>query len=246
MLSSMGLERYFGDTTMTDVKDKLLDAALSHVVFDGWSDVTLRAAAADIDLSADEAKALFPRGGVDLALAFHKRGDAAMVAAIGAADLSEMRFRERVIFAVRTRLELVEDHREAVRRGSTLFALPIHAADGARAIWQTADAIWDALGDPSDDVNWYTKRLTLSGVISSTVLYWLGDQSEDQVATWEFLDRRIENVMQFEKLKASVQGNRALRPFLAGPNWLLSQIKAPTKMPNVDLPGSWTMGSDQS
>lgn len=226
---------------MTDMKERLLDAALEHVVFDGWSPATLKAAAADVDVGLSEAQEAFPRGGVDLALAFHQRGDAEMVAAIRAADLSDMRFRDRVAFAVRTRLELVEQHREAVRRGSTLFALPIHAADGAKAIWQTADAIWDTLGDPSDDVNWYTKRATLAGVISSTVLYWLGDQSEGQAATWDFLDRRIENIMQFEKLKASVNENRFLKPFLAGPNWLLSQIKAPARMPNVDLPGSWRM-----
>jgi ubiquinone biosynthesis protein COQ9 len=42
--------------------------------------------------------------------------------------------------------------------------LPMYAADGARAIWGTADAIWTALGDTSEDVNWYTKRATLSGV----------------------------------------------------------------------------------
>jgi hypothetical protein len=80
---------------------------------------------------------------------------------------------------VKLRLDLVEPHKEAVRRGATLFALPIHAADGARALWETADAIWTALGDTSDDLNWYSKRAILSGVYSSTVLYWLGDQSAE-------------------------------------------------------------------
>ena len=94
-----------------------------------------------------------------------------------------------------------------------LFALPINAGEGAKAIWGTCDAIWTALGDTSDDVNWYTKRATLSGVYSSTVLFWLGDDSPDHQATWEFLDRRIENVMQFEKLKASVQKIPLLKPF---------------------------------
>lgn len=225
---------------MSDLKDELLDACLNHVVFDGWSEASLASAAKDLDLDMDAARALFPRGGVDLALAFHARGDAAMVSAIRAADLSSMRFREKVTLAVRTRLELAERDKEAVRRGATLFALPHHAADGAKAVWQTADAIWDALGDPSDDFNWYTKRATLSGVISSTLLYWLGDQSEGHSASWDFLDRRIANVMEFEKLKARVNDSKMLQPFLAGPNWLLSKVKPPVKMPSVDLPGSWT------
>ncbi|MEM1272222.1 MAG: COQ9 family protein [Pseudomonadota bacterium] len=231
---------------MTDLKDKLLDAALPNVAFDGWSSATLAAAVADVGASAEEAKALLPRGGVDLALAFHARGDAEMAKTVQATDMSEMRIRDRIVFAVRTRLEASGAQKEAIRRGAALFALPIYAADGARAIWTTADAIWDALGDPSDDYNWYTKRVTLSGVFSSTLLYWLGDQSEGHTATWEFLERRIENVMQFEKMKSQVNENRVLKPFLAGPNWLLGQIKAPPRMPNVDLPGSWSMKPDES
>lgn len=223
---------------MTDAKDRMLDAALMHVPFDGWSEASFRAAATDADVPDAEARALFPRGAVDLALAFHARGDAAMVAALASEDLSALRYRDRVAHAVRTRLELVEDDKEAVRRGVTLFALPIHAADGAKALWQTADAIWTSLGDSSDDLNWYTKRATLSGVYSSTVLYWLGDQSAGHAATWEFLDRRIDNVMAIEKVKGQMRDSKLLKPFMAGPEWLASQIKAPGRAPE-DLPGRW-------
>ena len=45
-----------------------------------------------------------------------------------------------------------------MRRGTTLFALPTHTADGAKAIWGTADKIWNTLGDTSDDVNWYIEE----------------------------------------------------------------------------------------
>lgn len=218
-----------------DTKDRLLEAALAHVPFDGWSERTLRAAATDLGVDMALARALFPRGGVDLALAYHAKGDAEMVARLAAMDLSSLRFRDRIATAVRTRLEIAD--RELVRRGSTLFSLPQHAPDGARAVWSTADKVWTALGDSSQDLNWYTKRATLSGVYSSTVLYWLGDTTPEHQATWAFLDRRIDNVMQIEKLKAQVNNNPLLKPFMAGPNWLLSHVKAPTRMPNLDLPG---------
>ncbi|UWR22813.1 COQ9 family protein [Sulfitobacter sp. S190] len=228
---------------MTDAaqspKDRLLEAALMHVPFDGWSDATFRAAVADSDVDRAVADSVCPRGAVDLALHYHHKGDAAMLARLEDADLEDMRFRDRIAAAVRFRLEAVED-KEAVRRGTTLFALPMYAADGARAIWGTCDAIWTALGDTSDDVNWYTKRATLSGVYSSTVLYWLGDNSEGHADTWAFLDRRIDNVMQIEKLKAQVNDNPLLSKLMTGPNWLLGQIKAPGRVPRGDLPGRWT------
>lgn len=222
-----------------DIATDLLDAALMHVPFDGWSDTAFRAAIDDLDVSPAVARGLFPRGAIDMAAAYHRRGDDRMVAALQTRDLTQMRFRDKVALAVRLRLEVVED-KEAVRRGVTLFALPMHAAEGARLVWGTADRIWTALGDSSRDINWYTKRATLSGVYSSTVLYWLGDDSLEYQATWAFLDRRIDDVMQIEKVKAQVRGNKFLSGVLAGPNWLLGQIKAPVRRHDSDLPGHWS------
>lgn len=217
------------------IKMQLVDAALPHVAFDGWSDETFEAAVADADVNPTVAKAVCPRGAVDLAVAFHQRVDAQMRATLEAADLNDMRFRDRVAFAVKTRLALCDD-KEVVRRGTTLFALPQHAATGTKLIWGTADAIWTALGDTSDDINWYSKRATLSAVYGSTVLYWLGDESEAHADTWAFLDRRIDNVMQFEKAKAAFNKSPFAK-IVAGPLAALGRVKAPEKPP--PMPGRW-------
>jgi ubiquinone biosynthesis protein COQ9 len=214
--------------------DRLLEAALPHVAFDGWSEAAFRAAAADAGLSPDLARALCPRGAVDLVVAFHRRGDRAMAAALGVEDLTGLRFRERVTRAVRLRLEGAD--REVVRRGAALFALPQNAAAGAGLIWGTADAIWQALGDTSDDITWYTKRASLAAVYSATVLFWLGDTSEGHQASWEFLDRRIEGVMQFEQFKARVRENPILGRMLDGPLKALGRVRPPGSAP-WDLPG---------
>ena len=214
--------------------DRLLDAALPHVAFDGWSEATLRAAIADSGIAAGLARALFPRGSVDLALAYHRRGDRLMRVALATRDLGSLRYRERITLAVRLRLEVISDP-EAVRRGTALFALPQHAADGAKAVWGTADAIWTALGDTSTDINWYTKRATLSAVYAATALYWLGDDTEDHAATWAFLDRRIENVMAIEKAKAKLRDNPLAKAMAEGPLKGLGKLRMP-KVPD-DLPG---------
>ncbi len=225
---------------MTGSQDKtvaaLIRAALPHVAFDGWSEVTFRAAADETGIGEEAARLACPRGALDLAVAYHRQGDAEMVARMQAADLEAMKIRERVTFAVRARIEAAGD-KEVVRRGTSLFALPHHAPEGAALIWGTADAIWTVMGDASEDVNWYTKRATLSGVYGATLLFWLGDQSPGDHATWDFLDRRIEEVMQIEKWKAQVRDNAFLQKALAGPNWLLGRIKAPA--PRRDVPGHW-------
>ena len=227
--------------SIDEARRRLVEAAMMHVPFDGWSDATLRAARRDAGIPRALAEAACPRGPVDLALAFHEQGDREMLRRLRSENLASLRFRDKIAAAIRFRIEAAED-REVVRRASSLFALPQYTADGARALWTTADRIWTALGDSSDDINWYTKRTTLSGVYASTVLYWLGDETEGSAATWEFLDRRIDDVMQVEKVKGRIEGNPVLRRLFAGPIWLAGRVRAPARGHEIDLPGRLSAG----
>lgn len=218
-----------------DLRARLLDAALPHVAFDGWSQAAFDAAVAETGTDPAAARAACKRGAVDLAVAWHRRGDRALADWLATADLSAMKFRERVAAASRHRIETGD--REIVRRGTALFALPQHMAEGAGLIWATADTIWTGLGDASDDLNWYTKRLTLSGVISSTVLFWLGDTSEGAERSWAFLDRRIEDVMRFETFKARARENKLIAGLMDHPLNPLTRVRAPRRGPPPGFPG---------
>ncbi len=215
-------------------RQKLLEAAIPHVAFGGWRRATLAAACADTGISETLAYTLCPRGATDLAADYHRQGDAAMISALADTDLSGMRFRDRVAHAVRLRLEQAD--KEVARRGYVLFSMPWHATEGAQLIWGTADAIWRALGDTSEDANWYTKRATLSAVYGATVLFWLGDSSEDHADSRTFLDRRIDNVMQFEKIKAGARK-------IPGVGTIADRIGARIRRPKAgamgDVPGTW-------
>lgn len=222
-----------------ELRDKLLSAALQHVTFDGWGNTSLLAAARDIGIDAVSAHAAFPRGAVDMVTAYHQQGDDQMVARMAEKSFDNLRYSERVAAAVRYRLEAAAD-RELVRRGMTLFSLPQNASDGAQLVWGTADRIWTALGDTSDDINWYSKRVILSGVYSSSVLFWLGDTSDDDTATRDFIDRRIANVMGFEKFKTKLRETRGLAPLLDIADSVFSRVRAPSGKSRTDMPGYWS------
>jgi len=222
-------DRKTEDDHLADARARLIEAALPHVVFDGWSAATRDLAAREAGIDPGLAALAFPRGGVDMALEFHAQADRALKAELDATDLGAMRIRDRVTHCVRRRIELVAGQREAVWRGATLLGLPTNAAEGAKAIWRTADLIWNACGDMAEDYNHYTKRAILSSVYSATVLYWIGDESPGSAKTWEFLDRRIEDVMRFEKTKAQIEKNPVAQAALWGPMQLLKMVKAPPR-----------------
>jgi ubiquinone biosynthesis protein COQ9 len=175
----------------------------AEAAFSGWSQTAIRCAAEQIGAGPD-AERLFPGGPTEVLAYLSDRADQRTVAGLEQAGATALKIRERIKLAVRLRIEATVGGKESVRRGLALLALPFNGPLGLRLLYRTVDAIWYAAGDTSTDFNFYTKRATLAGVFSSTLLYWLNDRSEGNEATWSFLDRRIDDVMRFEKWKAEV------------------------------------------
>lgn len=186
---------------LAEERAHILAAALPRVPFDGWSAHALQAACKEAGYTPDVAWRAFPDGGIDLLEFFIAETDRRMEEKLGAIDLTKLKVRDRIAFAVRARLEPNTDQREAIRRALAAFALPRYAGRGLRALYRTVDAIWYAIGDTSTDFNFYSKRALLAGVYTSTLLYWLDDHSEGQCESWKFLERRIGDVMRIEGVK---------------------------------------------
>jgi ubiquinone biosynthesis protein COQ9 len=179
----------------------IIQAAIPLVPFDGWAQATLNAAALAAGYKKTDAIRVFPGGAVDAAEQFLRSYDAAMLDTLAGYHLPTMKIRQRIATAVRLRLEAMEPAREAVRKAVALLAQPFHVHRALKGLYATTDAIWHATGDTSTDFNFYTKRLLLAGVYSTTFIYWLDDKNPGHEDTWAFLDRRIEDVMKIEGVK---------------------------------------------
>jgi ubiquinone biosynthesis protein COQ9 len=174
-------------------RDAAIAALLPHVPFDGWTRRSLRLGLADIGVAPEDAVLLFPGGAADMIEAFCDWADRSMAEAAAALDPA-IRLHQRVRAVIALRLEQNRPYKEAIRRALALLALPGHARLAVACTARTVDAIWHAAGDRSADFSWYTKRAILTVVYSATVLYWLRDLGEDDMATLGFLDRRLAGV----------------------------------------------------
>ncbi len=191
------------------VRDRILVATLPHAAFDGWSRTALRAGVADAGKEEgwgpDMARRAFPGGIPDLVDHLADWADRRMLDELAKLDLESMRIRDRIAAGVRARLLVLAPYREGVRRLLTYLALPQNAPQAARLTWAAADAIWYAAGDQSSDFNYYTKRGLLAPVYSTTVLYWLADDSEGFADTWSYLDRRLAGVLKIPAAMARIK-----------------------------------------
>ena len=203
------------DMTLDELKPHLVEAMLPHVPFDGWTHQAVDAAASDLGLVPAMARLVFPGGAVDMVDAYVATADVKMAAALDSEAFRALKVREKVTTAIRTRLEQAAPHREAIRRSAAVLALPGNARRAAGLTWRTADSIWRLCGDRSTDFNYYSKRALAGAVYAATLLFWLNDESPDFTDSWAFLDRRINGIMQIEKVKAQVRkmgGGERLSP----------------------------------
>ena len=189
-----------------DLRDRLAEAVAQEAAFSGWTSLAMRNAGRSIDAAAD-ARRLVPGGPVDVLAYLSRRADGRTVEALEK-EGGELRIRDRIALGVKLRIKNTVGGKESVRRGLALLAMPFNGPLALKLLYRTVDAIWYAAGDTATDFNFYSKRALLGGVFSSTLLYWLNDRSPDDEATWAFLDRRLADVMRFEKLKANVRSWR--------------------------------------
>lgn len=197
------------------VKRAVLKAALPLLAADGFTEKTLNAAAAAAGVDAPTVMRLFPNRELDLVETFSAWADDAMEASLKDTPISEMKIRARIKAAVSARIIALRPYKDAERRAAAFLTLPQNASTALKILYRTVDRMWRLAGDTSTDFNFYTKRLILAGVYTSTMLRWLNDTSEDEKATFEFLDARIQNVMQFEKFKAEVNEQLSKLPSLS-------------------------------
>lgn len=201
--------------TKASPKGAILGASLRHVAFDGFTDSVLQRAADEVGIPRAELSRLFPDGALSLVEAFSESADAEMVRELGKHKLASMKIRDRIALAVKTRIAVLQPHKEAARRAAAFLTLPPYAPTGAKLLYRTVDAIWRATGDTSTDFNFYTKRAILAGVYSTTLMRWFSDSSPHERETEEFLRRRIDDVMKFERFKAQIREKMSALPSLS-------------------------------
>lgn len=196
-----------GPSPLEQLRRRLALATGENAVFDGWTRGAVDSAAQQLGIDVVQARLAMPRDAAGLIDLYIQEVDRGIEAYFTPERLSKLKIREKIRSLVWRRLEIMGPAREAVRRALASLAMPQNIPLALRISWRTADVMWRIAGDQSTDFNHYSKRLTLSAVYGSTLLVWLDDKSEGWRETAAFLDRRIDDVMKIEKLKADWRGS---------------------------------------
>jgi ubiquinone biosynthesis protein COQ9 len=192
------------EATLDEIRLALAPAIAEAAAFDGWSTAAVEAAAAEHGVDPAVARLAFPGGAMDMIAAWIAGVDAAMAKELTAERLGNLPIRERIRQLIQFRLDAVAGQREALRRAMAIMAMPQNVGRSLKLGWSSADAMWRLAGDTATDYNHYTKRTILAGIYAATLTHFINDESEDKAETRAFLERRIDGVMKFEKVKAKL------------------------------------------
>mgnify|MGYP000325640183 FL=1 len=196
-------------STNSQLKFNLVNAMLVHVPFDGWSWTALEQGAIDMDfetkLNFEDRKKiyydLFKNGPIDFIETFSKIIDDEMEKNYESLAIKPDRVPQKIKTIILIRLHLSQKYKEAVRSSLSLTAIPKNSKQSLKILYRTCHRIWKIAGDTSTDFSFYTKRASLAAVYSSTLLFWLNDNSSTQDETESFLDRRLKDISRISNLK---------------------------------------------
>jgi len=183
-----------------ETEQSLLDQALKLTPVHGWTRHMTVLAGQAVGMSAGETELLLPHGAADLAALLSRRHDARALATLDGVHASNLKIRERVRRAVEARLDAAAPDETALRRWMGFLALPQNLGLGSRLAWESADHLWRWAGDTATDENHYSKRAILAGILTAATALRLTQGRDEAMA---FVDRRIDDVMRFEKWKAT-------------------------------------------
>jgi len=214
------------DLTLEQLRIVLAPAVAEAAVFDGWTEAAVANAAAAEGVDPAVAAYAFKGGAMVAISAWIAAIDEAMAEALPMDVLASEKIRERIRRLVQFRIDALAGHQEALRRALAIMALPHNALTALRLGWASADAMWRLAGDTATDYNHYTKRLTLGALYTSTLAVFAHDESPDHADTRAFLERRIDGVMRFEKVKARLFKPREER---FSPARLLGRLRYPAR-----------------
>ncbi len=203
------------DPTLDEVRAALAPIIARNAGFDGWSDAAVHAAADEAGVDRDVAKLAFKDNAIDMIDAWIDSIDMELAHRLPAEKLAAMKIRDRITALLATRLDIMAPDRESLRRAMAIMAMPQNLVRSAKIGWRSADRMWRLAGDSASDFNHYTKRMTLSAVYASTLSVFVNDDSDNFADARAFLDRRIDNVMQFEKVKFQAKQRQEYVPSLS-------------------------------
>ena len=152
------------------------------------------------DLSDEELQGLFDNKISNIIGIFNDKLDEEMCVTFNAENNKNLGVTQTVKALVLYRLRASENYKSIIKTSLFFMAQPGNAYEAFKQLMKTSNKIWEITGDTSSGRTFYSKRLILGGIYSSTLAYWIAKESRSIDESEHFLDKRLDNVRTIGKI----------------------------------------------
>ncbi len=185
-------------------KINLMTKMLYHVPDLGWTwDALYKAALNSGKIKSpreEELRTLFDNKISNIIGTFNDKLDEEMYVIFNAKNNKKLGVTDTVKALVLSRFRASRNYKSIIKNSLFFMAQPRNAYEALNQLMKTSDKIWEIAGDTSSGRNFYSKRLILGGVYSSTLAYWLAKETRSLEESEYFLDKRLDDVRTIGKI----------------------------------------------
>ena len=180
-------------------RKKILKDIKTLVIKDGWNDQLFFNYSKISNFSNEEINALFPEGYKTLIDMYLEEINLKMTKNSEKINLIRLRTHERVRELVKLRLNIMLKEKKLVKKTFIHLLLPFNHKIAYKNLYRTVDQIWFLAGDSSTDFNFYSKRLILATIYTSTISHFINNDNYEE--TINFLEKNLKKVSLIPKFK---------------------------------------------
>lgn len=174
------------------------------LVFNEWNNKLLADAETECGFVKGYCHIIFPDGIREIVDFFENWQDQKMLELLSQQE-TPAKIRDKIDLALKIRIKDSIDKLIHLRNRS-YFSMPSNALFATKTAFRTCDLIWRYAGDKSIDYNYYTKRSLLLSVYITSILYYIQDESENNIDTDKYITKSLSNIITiFSKCKNIVK-----------------------------------------
>ncbi|KAF8774702.1 Ubiquinone biosynthesis protein COQ9 like protein [Argiope bruennichi] len=202
---------------LTDFRLQILKAGLDFVPEHGWSKQSIALGAQSLGLSSSS-HTLIEDGGADLVHYFNFLCNEKLEDYLKekySSNKEKLDIHHYIEDALAYRLKMIIPYVSKWPEAMALMVSPFQFPTDSKNLLDLVDRIWYLSGDRSLDLTWYTKRGSLALAYRLCELSLLQDKSPEYSDTFEFLQRRVENIVDASGFIDNVANSTKCLPELA-------------------------------
>ena len=168
----------------------------------GWNENLFDNIANESVFSYEEIYALFPEGYSSIIQMYLEEIDRVMTKESKKINLIRLKTHERIRELCILRLNIMAKEKNLISKTFLHLLLPSNYKFSLKNLYNTVDQMWFLAGDNSTDFNFYSKRIILASIYTSTIIHFINNDNMDE--TLFLLDKLLRKVSKIPKVKSNI------------------------------------------